>query len=269
MAQIKLRIEMNKGRAGAPLEKLGHITQQIDKFLRSLATDLNIEAKRGEWLALNFRNGSISYDAAYQVEVPDSKVKFFNQCVEFIADYDPDAEGSNGLVSDATLMEYARLGERIDPDETISLGIYTPDRKRLKWRRVEYRKASRIRQAIEVPINSYGSVQGALHSLFKEAERPFFQLRELSTDNLVRCFYDDGLYGQIIDGLRHRAAIVHASGQMKFDRAKRVIGEMRVDRLDRVEPLTDDEFRSVFGMAPFLTGDLTTQQYIDDMRDDG
>jgi hypothetical protein len=191
MAQLKLRIELNKGRAGAPLEKLGDITRQIDRFLRSVADDLKLEVKRGEWLAQNFRNGSVSYDVAFQVDVPESKVRHFNQCIEFVADYDPDAEGINGLVSDATLLEFGRLGERIDPDETIGLGIYAPDRKRLKWRRVEYRKASRIRQAIEIPIKSYGSVQGVFHAWLKEAQQPFFQLRELATENLVRCYYTE------------------------------------------------------------------------------
>jgi len=269
MAQFKLRIELNKGREGAPLDKLGDITRQVERFLRSLADDLKLDAKKGEWIGLNFRNGSVSYDAAFQVDVPESKIRHFNQCVEFVADYDPDAEGINGLVSDATLLEFGKLGERIDPDETIGLGLYSPDRKRLKWRRVEYRKASKIRQAIEFPIRSYGSVQGVFHAWLKEAQHPFFQLRELSTENLVRCYYADEMYPQIVEGLKRRIAIVHVSGQMKLDRAKRSIEEMRVERLDKVETLSEDEFRSFFGVAPRLTGDLSTQQFIDSMRQDG
>ena len=269
MAQIKLRIEINKGRAGAPLEKLGDITRQLDRFLRALASDLKMDVKRGEWLALNFRNGSISYDAAYQVDVPESKLRHFNQCIEFVADYDPDAEGLNGLVSDATLLEFGRIGERIDPDEAIGLGLYSPDRKRLRWRRVEYRRASRIRQAMELPVQSYGSVQGVFHAWLKEATQPFFQLREFSTENLIRCFYKDDLYPRIIEGLQHRNAVVHASGQMKLDRAKRSVEEMRVERIDQVQALSDDEFRQFIGSSPKLTGELTTQEYVDWMREDG
>jgi hypothetical protein len=269
MAQLKLRIELNKGRTGAPLEKLGDITRQIERFLRSVGDDLKLEVKKGEWIAQNFRNGSVSYDVAFQVDVAESKVRHFNQCIEFVADYDPDAEGLNGIVSDATLLEFGKLGERIDPDETIGLGIYSPDRKRLKWRRVEYRKASRIRQAVEVPVRAYGSVQGVFHAWLKEAQQPFFQLRELSSDNLVRCYYTDAMYPLIVDGLKLRTAVVHASGQMKLDRAKRSIEEMRVERLDKVEPLSADEFRSFFGMSPLLTGDQSTQQFMDAIREDG
>jgi hypothetical protein len=56
---------------------------------------------------------------------------------------------------------------------------------------------------------------------------------------------------------------------MKLDRAKKIIEEMRVERLDKVEPLSEDEFRSFFGMSPDLTGDLSTQQFIDAIREDG
>ncbi len=269
MAQIKLRIELNKGRVGAPMEKLGEITRQLEKFLRSLAQDMRLEVKRGEWLALNFKNGSVAWDAAYQAEVPDSKLRQFNQCVEFVTDYDPDAEGINGLVSDATLLEYGKLGERIDPDEAIGFGIYAPERKRLKWRRVEYRRASRIRQAMETPISSYGSVQGVLHSLLKEAPQPLFNLREAATDRLVKCFYGADLYPTIIDALRSRSAVVHVSGLMRLDRAARTVDEVKVERLDRVEELSEVDFHSMFGMSPLMTGSLSTQQFIDSVRDDG
>lgn len=269
MAQIKLRIEMNKGRSGAPMEKLGEIAKQMERFLRSLALDMKMDVKRGEWLALNFRNGSVSWDAAFQVDVPESKLRQFNQSVEFVTDYDPDAEGINGLVSDNTLLEYGRLGERIDPDEAIGLGIYSPERKRLKWRRVEYRKASRIRQAMEAPLNTYGSVQGVLHSLLKEAPQPLFNLREAATDRLVKCFYKSDMYPAIIDALRFRSAVVHVSGAMRLDRAARTVDEIKVERLDRVEELSDDEFTSLFGMSPTMTGSLSTKQFIDSVREDG
>jgi hypothetical protein len=111
MAQIKLRLELNKGRTGAPLEKLGGVARQMESFLRALALDLKLEVKKGEWLAVNFRNSSVSWDVAYQVEVTEAQFRHFNQCVEFITDYDPDTEGTNALVSDATLLEYGKIGE--------------------------------------------------------------------------------------------------------------------------------------------------------------
>lgn len=270
MAQIKLRIEMNKGRTGAPLEKLGDIARQIEKFLRALSADLNLEVKKGEWLAVNFKNGSVSYDAAFQNEVSESTFRHFNRCVEFITDFDPESEGSNGLVSDATLLEYGKLGDHIDPDEVIGIGLYTAtSRVPKKWRQINYRKASSVRQAMETPVRSYGSIQGILHAWFKEATHPYFQIREFSSDQLVKCLYDSTLYPIIVEAVRERSAVIHATGYMKLDRAKRAVDEMLVEKIDRVEPLSESEFKALFGIAPDATGTVTTEQFISNVRGDG
>lgn len=270
MAQIKLRIELNRGRVGAPLEKLGDVARQLEKFLRAISADLKLEVRKGEWLAVNFKNGSVSYDAALQADVSDGAFREFNRAVEFVADFDPDTEGTNGIVSDATLMEYGRIGQYIDPDEWIGIGIYplrakTPKR----WRRVTYHRTSKIKQMIEAPLASYGSVQGIVHALAKEAPRPFFQLREFATDNLVRCFYSEEQYGEIISALKERRTVVHASGRLSLDRAKRTVEEVSVERIDKTELLSSDEFERLFGSAPHLTGDLSTNQFIDQVRSDG
>jgi hypothetical protein len=121
MAQIKLRIELNKGRTGAPLEKLGTVARQMERFLRAVAADLNIDARPGEWLAVNFKNGSVAWDASFQEEVSEAQVRRFNDSIEFITDYDPETEGTNGIVTDLTLLEYSKIGDCIDPDEVIGV----------------------------------------------------------------------------------------------------------------------------------------------------
>ena len=63
MAHVKIRLVVNKGRHGAPLQKLGKISEQLEKFLRTLAADCNIETRPGEWVAANFTNSSVEYDA--------------------------------------------------------------------------------------------------------------------------------------------------------------------------------------------------------------
>ena len=266
MAQVKVRIELNKGRKGAPLEKLGEVSRQFDRFLRSLAADLKLDVKRDEWLAVNFKNGSISWDVALQTDVSEAQVGHFNQCLEFITDFDPDSESTNGLVSDGTLLQYGKIGEHIDADEVIGIGLYNGVRSRLKWRRIEYRRASRIRRSIEEPIMAYGSVQGALASVTLEGRRPYFSVRELSTEQTVKCFYSSSLYDDVVHALSQRNAIIHATGDLRLERASRLVGEMEVERIDRVEALSDEEFRSFFGMAPELTGEQTTQEYISEYR---
>lgn len=266
MARIRVRFELNKGRTGAPLAKLGEISRQAERFLRALASDLAVDAKAGEWLAVNFKNGSVSYDAEFQGDVSGAAADTFNRSLEFLADFDPQSEGANGAVSHSTMMEFAKLGTIIDPDEVIGLGIYARDRAKPKMRWISYAKTAEMRSEIEAPLPSYGSVQGIIHSLQKEAERPYFRVRELSTDVLVSCFYPSRLYSDVARALQERTSVLHVAGEMSYDRIKRAISEMKVDRIETARAMSPAEFETFFGSHPRYTGDLSTDEWIDQMR---
>jgi hypothetical protein len=200
--------------------------------------------------------------------VSEAQARRFNDSVEFITDYDPETEGTNGIVTDLTLLEYGKIGDCIDPDEVIGVGIYPVEHKKIRWRRIEYRRVTRIRRAVETPLYSYGSVQGLMYSWVKGTVRPYFQLREFASDQLVRCYYDTRVYRDIHGAWEHPNAVVHATGEMTLERANRRVEEMTVERLDRVEPLTNEELLSLFGSAPDLTGGETTEEFIDRIRQD-
>ena len=69
MARIRVRFEINKGQIGAPLDKLGEIASEAEKFLRMLAQDLRLDVKKGDWTALNFENGSVGFDVEFPEQV--------------------------------------------------------------------------------------------------------------------------------------------------------------------------------------------------------
>jgi hypothetical protein len=100
-------------------------------------------------------------------------------------------------------------------------------------------------------------------------QRPYFQIREFGSDQLIRCYFEMRLYAEVHRALEHANAVVHATGEMRLDRARRAVDEMHVERLDRVEPLSDDEFHSLFGSAPEITDDVTTAEFINNIRSDG
>ena len=150
MARIRLRFELNKGRVGAPLSKLGKIAEQAERFLKSLAAEVSIDQRGGDWLALNFDNGSVSYDAEFRGEVTPAQAALFARHLEFVVDYDPETEGAQGMVSPATFSEFAKMGTLIDPDEVIGLGIYRDGKRKPVWRQVSYAQAVAIRQEVEV-----------------------------------------------------------------------------------------------------------------------
>jgi hypothetical protein len=233
MTGIRIRFQVNKGRVGAPLSKLGKIAEQAERFLRALAAEAEIDQASGEWLALNFDNGSVSYDAAFQGIVTPAQATIFNRHLEYVIDFDPDTEDAQGMVKPETLAEFARMGALIDPDEVIVIGLYSNGRKRPIWRQISYAKAAGVRQVVEAPLPTYGAVQGIIHSLQKEARQPYFQLRELSTDSLVRCTYTSAQYPKVADALQERTTIIHVSGDLTYDRVSRTISELRLDRLEK------------------------------------
>jgi hypothetical protein len=250
MARLKIRFSINKGRHGAPLAKLARISEQAEKFLRSLAADSGIEVKQGEWLAVNFKNGSVEYDAEFQGAINDAAAQIFVRGAELLADYDPENEGLNAAVSETTALEYSKIGALIDPDETVGMGIYPALGGGVKWRQITYGKTAAIRKHIEAPIPSYGSLQGIIHTLHKEAREPHFQLRELATEALVRVFYPNALYSDVADALRERNTMIIASGNMLYDRTSRTASEMRAERIAKMPTLSTAEFESFFGSAP-------------------
>jgi len=250
MARIRVRFVLNKGRQGAPLAKLGKIAEQAERFLRSLAADCNVETRPGEWLGVNFSNGSVEYDAEFQGDVDVGAVHVFSRNLEFLADFDAEVDGLNGIVTQSTALEYARIGTLIDPGEEIGLGIYPVHGTAVRWRSITYSKTAALRREVETPLPAYGAVQGIVHAWYKEAREPHFQLRELGTDTLVRVLYPAALYADVARAVQERTTMLIVAGDMHLDRATRLVLEIRADRIQRQSMMSTAEFEAFFGSAP-------------------
>lgn len=263
MAKVKVRLVLNEGRHGAPLTKLGKIAEQLERFLRALAADSQINTRPGEWVAANFTNSSVAYDAEYLGDVGGGEAQIFTRGLEFLADYDPDGEGLNGMVSEATALEYSRIGSLIDPDEHIRLGIYPARGGAVKWRQISYSRMASIRRQMEAPLATHGALQGILYAWFKEARTPSFQIRELATDALVRVHYPTHLYADVAKAVQERTTMLLVSGDMMLDRATRLPLEMSAERIQRVGMLSAAEFEGLVGSAPDFEADLAEETYWD------
>lgn len=250
MAKFKIRFVINQGRHGAPLGKLGRISEQAEKFLRAISLDCGVQTKAGEWLASEFNNGSVEYDAEFQGSVSPADAEIFEKALAFLADYDPDREGLNGVVKESTALEYAKIGSLIDPDEVVRLGIYPHRGGKLIWRDITYSKAERIKAVVEMPLATYGSLQGIIHSWYKEAANPYFNMRELSSDALVRVEYAPRMYSRVADAVREKNTVVLAAGNCVFDRVSRSIERMKLDKLSETRILSPIEFDNLFGSFP-------------------
>lgn len=256
MARLKVRFVINQGRHGAPMAKLGKIAEQTEKFLRLFAVDLGLEAKSGEWLAADFKNSSVEFQAEFPREVPSTTAQFFASGLEVLADYDPDNEGLNGRVGEAAALEYARIGSLLDPDEIIRMGILWPEERAPEWRDISYSSFSSIRRELEMPVMSHGSIQGIVHAWYKEAKDPHFQIRELSTDDLIKVFYAESLYESIARAVQERSTVLIVDGMAKYDKVTHKALELKASRITPMEMMTPKEFDEVFGCAPQFQSSL-------------
>lgn len=255
MAKLRVRFVLNKGRRGAPLGKLGLVAEQIEKFLRALTVDCGVQAKPGEWIAADFENHSVQFDAEFQGAVEVGTAQVFENRLEFLSDYDPERGGLNGVVREGTALEYAKIGELIDPDEEIGLGILPFRGGNPKWRTITYFKSERLKLQIETPIPAYGSFQGIIHAWFKEAKIPYVQFRELGTGQLIRVEYSGLQYDKIARAVRDRNMVLLIAGDCNYDPVTRTVLRLKLDRISDTTSISPEEFERLFGSFPEFRSD--------------
>ena len=249
MAKLRIRFVLNKGRRGAPLGKLGRISEQAERFLRALANDCGVDAKPGEWIAADFQNNSVQFDAEYQGAVDLDVALIFERNMEILADFDPNCDRLNGVVGESTALEYAKIGSLIDPDEEIEIGIFPSRGGNLKQRTITHSKAQTLKSKVD-PIHAIGAVQGIIHSWIKEGRNPHIRVQELSTANIVRVEYQRNQYDTISEAMKDRNAVVLVSGACSYEPTSQGIMKMSLERLERTNVLSPDNFQSLIGSFP-------------------
>jgi hypothetical protein len=268
MARLRVRLRFNPGRTGTPMDKLGEFSSQTERFLRSLAVDLGLSAKKGQWLATKFTNDSVAFDGEYPDAVSDAVFERSQEALDLISGDQPLSAVSRGAISYRTAAEFSRIGRLMDPDEKFYIGIYRAEHQNPEMREVTYRGAAEMRQLLDAPITSYGSVQGTLHAWHQGSDPAFFVIRELSTSALVRCIYRPALYGKVYKAHEQPNSVVHVYGDIEWDRATHAIVDLNAVDLEVSQPLSEFEFQKLIGSAPGYTGTLTTDEYIDWIRGD-
>ena len=109
-----------------------------------------------------------------------------------------------------------------------------------------------------------GAAQGRLGTWYKESS--YFYLKDLATRESVKCVYRDGMYDQIYRLYEDKDAVVNVAGKFRAKRATGKIDEIRVTWVKSYARLSDAEFDKLFGLAPDLTGEMSSSDYIDKMR---
>jgi len=266
MERIKLRIQLNKGKEGAPLSKFASVNKEIERFLRLLGEDIGLSVSKGEWIATNFENNSVDYDTVFLGEYEPSKIEDFNAVMLFTANFQPEQK-VNGKVRHETLRQYTKITDSFDMGEKIEFGLYNiGEKKPAEWKSLTRENAIKLKKELEAKVEYYGTVYGVVHALFKGVDPPYFTINEYLTQSRVRCFFDESIYNNVLEALKVRKGIVYASGIITAERISRQIEQLIVNKIKPAPEMSDEEYISFFGSFPGLTGDLSTEEYIELIR---
>lgn len=254
MDEIKIRILLNKGRVGIPVDKLGNIAGETLRFLKLLIRDVGIIGGQGDWIAKNFENSSLAFDNTYIGKYQQEQRDKFNVGMLYVSSFGQDIDNrpANGFVSNETILQYAKIANHIDTDEVIEFGLYengdigAPK----EWKTLTRQSANKVVQLVQTYIEYYGSIYGTIHAFFKGASPQYFNLRDSLSGELVKCTFDRSYYPEIVKALKNQNAIVYAFGRITSNIVSKTIENISVSSIKISPELSDEDYKAFFGCAP-------------------
>lgn len=262
MAILKLQFKLNPGREGIALGKLSKQTENIEMFLRSLASDLGVDDSGKLWLAKEFENGSLIYTSEYQANVNNGLVYEFNDKVYDLVRFRPSEDTRTPSVSPATVERFSRLRDGLDPDEKIGIGIFNAESSEVEWNYLNRLELEEIGNAIETETTYVGAVIGQTHEWNKGATPPYIYIREILSGELVKCVYKDDDYPKVAKLFQNKNSVVNVYGTVKLNRITQKHEITSATDFDIAPDFTDEDYEKFFGCDPDFTNGLTGAEFI-------
>jgi hypothetical protein len=124
-----------------------------------------------------------------------------------------------------------------------------------------------IEKELTQTIEQYGSVQGVIHSFYKESKPPVVHIRELSTNALVKCIFPISMYEKVWRLMEIKDAVVNVDGWIKTH-IDGTVEQLKVADIVQAVEYKQGDLDKFFGCAPTFTGDMSTDEFISDLRSD-
>lgn len=265
--QLKIRVEFNKGRVGMPLPKLAAATAETVKFLGMIARDLGLETDASEWLAERFENGSVDFDCRLGKPLAPPTLDLGRRAFRQVLSNRFDDPEIATLIGAATRRQFASIAAPLDPDETARFGLYAADDAAPEeWFVLGRDRLQETEEEAAGPRESWGEVQGVVHAFFKEVERPYLKIRELSTRQLVNCFFQPAMYHSAVEVLSDPQAVVFVEGLVREDPETGFATDIEVTDFRLAPEFKLDVYQAGLGAVPDYTGTLSSAEFIEQQR---
>ncbi len=147
MNRLRVRVELNRRKAGVPLEELVSVVDETRKFFHLLAEDVEIPMDRGEWQASNFDPESLNFTAEYSGPASAEQIRAFSS-----------AFGGATSLRRETIAQFTHIADFIGEDELVGFGLYNSDQESepSDWRCLSRRDASRFAEEIHLLAKATG-----------------------------------------------------------------------------------------------------------------
>jgi hypothetical protein len=260
MSEIKLRIVLNKGRHGILIHKLARIADEVEKFLLSFSEDLRLD--KDEWVADNFKNGSLILTANYVGTAEENQLTKAKQALAIVIDPKTKVSDLNGNLSPKTYAQFARIANPIDADDVIGLGVPN-DKGRFTTKKFTKERANLIEREMNQTVEEFASFQGSIMALFKEGS---CWVRDSITGERIVCHFKPHQYTTIWKLLEDRESLADIEGWTIIKNG--VIDFVKIEQISQSAEYKEGDIDRFFGCAPSFTGDMTTAEYLSDLRDE-
>lgn len=259
MSELKIKLEVNKGRHGIPLKRLVRVADEARKFLEMFAKDVGLG--EGEWIAERFKNGSAIYDNTFVGEATSRSLAIAQKALEHITDPNRTPDDLAFGIRRETFFQYGRMAAPLPTDDVLYIGLYN-GRRRPKMRPLSKERFLEIERSVVERATHYGGLQGVITALFKGANTIW--VRDLSTGYKIVCEFKPDEYDHIWELLGPKDAVVNVEGWITNKP-----GEDSHLKIETITPSADyreGDLERLFGIDPDFTGDMSTEEYLDDLR---
>lgn len=267
MSTIRIKFKVYPGREGLPMDTLAKHAEGALAFLRSLSNDLGLPADQSFWVAKNFKNGSLIYTAENHLAVDESVVLKANAATIALATCKGKRERVPNFVSEQTIGNFAGMRSPFSRDDAVRVGPVGLDNKS-KWTTVSYLAFDAIAKMIEGRVTYFGSVMGTTYEWNKGARDPYIVVRDLATDDLVKCTYRKSDYSKVRALFDRESDAVVVYGTIVYDRILEKTEVTLATDFESIVPLSDVELNEVFGSVPSLTAGKSSAEYVRQYRDE-
>lgn len=269
MKNVRIRVELNKGRVGIPLDKLATLTKNTVSFLSSVTADLGLDVESHAWLAEKFENSSVDFDCRFALPLQEEKANQLHSALRMVFANDYSDATTAMLIHPSTRRKYAQIAQPLDPDEVAKFGLYSNgEKEKVEWYALTVTEAKIIEEPFLAKHMSFGEVQGIVHAFFKETERPYLKIRELSTKQLVNCYFPTELYQNAVEVLADPDAVVFVEGWTDEDADTGFVTEIQVTDFRLAPDYSEEMYQATIGSIPDFTGVMETSEYIRKIRDE-